>query len=299
MLKKIFNLLKFLWFHPLNRNDRLVSLWRVISLQIASRIINGPIMLPFVNGTYLLTSHGMTGATGEWYCGLREYEDMGFLLHVLQPGDLFVDVGANIGSYSILAGSCQGVNVLAFEPIPSTFYWLQKNIKINALDNQVSAINIGLAEQKDTINFSLNLDILNHILLKNEKNFPSIEIDVQTLDNVLKEKNPTVIKIDVEGYESQVLAGAQNIINNPSLIAVIVELNGSGKRYGKDDNDIHKLLIRKGFDSYQYDPTSHQLKSLQGKYKQISNTLYLRKLDEIHRRISRKTTFTLGTGTRI
>jgi FkbM family methyltransferase len=263
MLKKIFNLLKFLWFHPLNRNDRLVSLWRVISLQIASRIINGPIMLPFVNGTYLLTSHGMTGATGEWYCGLREYEDMGFLLHVLQPGDLFVDVGANIGSYSILAGSCQGVNVLAFEPIPSTFYWLQKNIKINALDNQVSAINIGLAEQKDTINFSLNLDILNHILLKNEKNFPSIEIDVQTLDNVLKEKNPTVIKIDVEGYESQVLAGAQNIINNPSLIAVIVELNGSGKRYGKDDNDIHKLLIRKGFDSYQYDPTSHQLKSLQ------------------------------------
>ena len=43
----------------------------------------------------------------------------------------FVDVGANIGSYSILAGSCDGVNVLAFEPAPSTFSWLEKNISIN------------------------------------------------------------------------------------------------------------------------------------------------------------------------
>lgn len=45
----------------------------------------------------------MTGATGNWYCGLQEYEDMSFVLHALRPGDLFVDVGANIGSYSILA----------------------------------------------------------------------------------------------------------------------------------------------------------------------------------------------------
>ena len=50
-------------------------------------------MLPFVNRTHLIASHGMIGATGDWYCGLREYEEMGFLLHVLQPGDLFVDVG--------------------------------------------------------------------------------------------------------------------------------------------------------------------------------------------------------------
>ena len=95
MLIKFFRLLKFVWCHPLNKNNRIASFWRIISWQIVSRILNVPIMLPFVNRTHLIASHGMIGATGDWYCGLREYEEMGFLLHVLQPGDLFVDVGAN------------------------------------------------------------------------------------------------------------------------------------------------------------------------------------------------------------
>jgi len=299
MLKKIFRLFKFVWLHPLNKNNRLASLWRVISWQIISRIINVPIMLPFVNGTHLITNRGMIGATGDYYCGLREHEDMGFLLHVLQPGDLFVDAGANIGSYSILAGSCAGVDVVAFEPIPSTFSWLQKNIKVNALENKVRAMNVGLAEKKGTIHFSSNLDVRNHVLLKNEENLPFIEIDVVTLDDALNGKSPAVIKIDVEGFEIQTLIGAKNIINNPSLMAIIIEMNGSGERYGIKDDKIHKLLISKGFDSFEYDPFKHQLKSLQGKYKFTSNTLYLKKLDEIKRRISRKNTFTLGTGQKI
>ena len=166
MLKKLFCLIKFIWFHPLNQNNRLAAVWRMISFQIASRIIKASIILPFVNDTQLITTHGMTGATGDWYCGLREYEDMGFLLHALQSGDLFVDVGANIGSYSILAGACEGVKVIAFEPVPQTFSWLQKNIKINALENRIEAMNIGLAEQKGSLNFSSNLDSLNHVVLQ-------------------------------------------------------------------------------------------------------------------------------------
>jgi hypothetical protein len=46
---------------------------------------------------------GMTGATGNLYVGLHEFEEMAFLLHFLRPGDLFADVGANVGSYTILA----------------------------------------------------------------------------------------------------------------------------------------------------------------------------------------------------
>ena len=312
MLKKLFRLLKiviqipsywkyflFVWFHPLNHNNRLASIWRVMSFQIASRIIKAPIILPFVNGTQLITCHGMSGATGDWYCGLREYEDMSFLLHTLQSGDLFVDVGANIGSYSILAATCKGVDVIAFEPIPSTFSYLKKNIKLNLLDNQVRAMNIGLADQKGTLHFSQNLDTINHVILNNEKNYPSVNIEVQRLDDVLEKKCPTMIKIDVEGYETQVLQGAKKVIDNPTLIAVIVELNESGKRYGKDDNDVHQLLISKGFDCFKYDPFKYRLKSLQSKFNKISNTLYLRNLDEIQSRISKKNAFILGTGQKI
>jgi FkbM family methyltransferase len=298
-MKKFILLFKFVWSHPLNYNNRLAALWRVISFQIASRINNAAILYPFVNNTQLFMKCGMTGATGNWYCGLQEYEDMGFVLHVLQAGDLFVDIGANIGSYSVLAGSCEGVNVVAFEPVSSTFSWLQKNIQVNKLDKKVYAKNIGLADQEGTIYFSSNLDTLNHVVSKHEKNSSSIEVDVLTLDDVMKEKSPTIIKIDTEGYESQILNGAKKTINNSSLIAILIELNGAGKKYGKEDNEICKLLMRKGFKSFSYDPLKRKLKSLNGKINKTSNTLFLRKLDEIQHRLSRNNTFMLGTGKKI
>lgn len=296
MFKKLFNLIKFVWSHPLNRNHRLTAMRRVLYWQIISRIKDGPIILPFVNGTHILATRSMIGATGDWYCGLREYQDMGFLLHFLKPGDIFVDIGANIGSYSILAGSCEGVNVIAYEPIPATFNWLQKNISHNQLSKQIKIKNIGLADNKGTLKFSSNLDILNHVIINNIEQHPSIEINVEKLDDDLVDTFPTVIKIDVEGYELQVLNGAKKIINNSSLIAVIIEINGGGIRYGKRDHEIHKLLISKGFESFEYDPFNHQLNSLEGKYNSISNTLYLRNIDEVQHRISRKKTFKLGTG---
>jgi len=266
---------------------------------LASKIIPGPIALPFVNGTYLLTTRGMNASTGNWYCGLQEYEGMSFVLHSLRPGDLFVDVGANIGSYSILAGACEGVKVIAFEPVPRTFSWLQKNIKINALENRIEAMNIGLAEQKGSINFSSNLDALNHVVLQEKHNTSVVKVDVNKLDDILDHKYPTVIKIDVEGYELQVLNGAKKILDNPSLIAVIVELNGAGKRYGVDDEEIHKLLLSKKFETFKYNPLKQQLISLNGKFSSVDNTLYLRKLNEVKQRISKKSTCILGNGKKI
>jgi hypothetical protein len=69
----------------------------------------------------------------------------------------------------------------------------------------------------------------------------------------------------------------KELLDNPSLIAVIIELNGSGKRYGKDDNEIHQLLISKGFESFKYDPFKYKLKSLKGKFNKVTNTLYFEK----------------------
>ena len=59
----------------------------------------------------------MTGATGNIYAGLHEFVDMAFCLHLLRSGDLFVDVGANIGSYTVLASKVAGANSVTLELI--------------------------------------------------------------------------------------------------------------------------------------------------------------------------------------
>ena len=60
---------------------------------------------------------------------------MGFTSHS-STGDLFVDIGANVGSYSILAGACENVNVIAVEPVPTTFHGY-KNINLNKFEKCV------------------------------------------------------------------------------------------------------------------------------------------------------------------
>lgn len=75
---------------------------------------------PWVGSTSLVIETGMTGATMNLYCGLHEAADMAFVLHVLRACDGFLDVGANVGSYSILASGVAQARTLALEPIPAT-----------------------------------------------------------------------------------------------------------------------------------------------------------------------------------
>ena len=59
--------------------------------------------------------------TGNIYCGLAKFADMAFVLHVLRAGDLFVDIGANAGAYTLLASSVTGAKTTCFEPAPATY----------------------------------------------------------------------------------------------------------------------------------------------------------------------------------
>lgn len=96
--------LRFVLHHPLNRGRPVTALSRWLRWQLGSRLLPGAVLLPFVDEVGLLVRPGMTGATGNVYCGLHEFEDMALVLHALRPDDLFVDIGANVGSYSMIGG---------------------------------------------------------------------------------------------------------------------------------------------------------------------------------------------------
>ena len=136
----LLNTFRFIAQHPVTRDHKFSAYGRWLRWQVGSRILGWPVAVPFVNDTRLLVRPGLTGATGNVYCGLHEYEDMAFVLHLLRPGDLFVDIGANIGSYTLLA-SAAGANILCFEPVRSTFESLLDNIHLNRLETRVEARN--------------------------------------------------------------------------------------------------------------------------------------------------------------
>ncbi len=90
---------------------------------------------------------------------------MGFLLHFLRPEDLFADVGANVGSYTILACSAIGARGIAFEPIPGTYRRLVENIRLNHVEDRVRCMNLGVGAREGGIAFASNItDTMNHVL---------------------------------------------------------------------------------------------------------------------------------------
>ncbi|MGR9099989.1 MAG: FkbM family methyltransferase [Gammaproteobacteria bacterium] len=273
------------------------ALYRYLRWQIASRLLNAPVAIPFVNETRLLIGTGMTGATGNLYAGLHEVAEMAFLLHLLRAGDDFIDIGANVGSYTVLAAGVVSARCLSIEPVPKTYEFLLDNIHLNRLESNVCALNIGLAESTGELWFTRNLDTVNHVIDEKAKEPPNcIRVQVESLETVAAGYNPVFIKIDVEGYEYPVLKGGNSVFEKPNLLAVALETNGSGERYGFTDSSVHAFMKVYGFEAARYNPFSRKLEAMEADQLQCGNTLYVKNIDLIRKRIDSAPWFQLGNG---
>jgi len=286
-------LVTFVWNHPLNAGNRVAALGRVVRWQLASRLMAGPIALPFVEGVSLFATHGMTGATGNWYCGLHEVRDMAFVLHLLRADDHFLDVGANVGSYTVLAGGAVGARVTSVEPIPETFAHLNRNVALNGLASRVRTCQCGLSDASGALRFTKDLDCVNHILAQGE-DLPAIEVPVCTLDELVGSDVPVLIKIDVEGHERSVLLGASRTLADPRLLAVVMETNGSGTRYGISDAELVSLMQGHGFSAYGYAPFDRRLVDAS---QEDGNTIFVRERATVEARLRDSKLYRLINGT--
>jgi FkbM family methyltransferase len=272
----MFRTLSFILGHPIARRHPLRAMMRFLRWQIGSRVLVHPVVVPFTDRARLLVSRGMTGATGNIYCGLHEFADMAFVTHLLRPNDLFVDIGANVGVYTILACAVAGSRGIAIEPVPATFKRLIDNVCLNHIQHRTTCCNIALGEQPGIVRFTSARDTTNHVVAANEGVSDAIEVAVSTLDSIAAAESPYCIKCDVEGFETAVVNGGDRTFGNPALQAVILELNGSGERYGYSEASLHERLQGYGFASYTYDPFFRSLRSLEGRNNSSGNTLYVR-----------------------
>lgn len=289
-MKRIFNKIKSIDFiinHKFNSDNKLRAILRILKWQLLCFVTKKSIIVEWVDDSVFITKKGETSLTGNIYVGLFEFIDMTFLLHLLRKNDLFIDVGANQGSYTILAGKVIGANVITYEPVESTFKKLLSNIYINNIKDNVNAKQIGIGEKITKEFITNNLDAMNHIVLeKNQTNFDPItiktldsEIDIDTI------KGNIILKIDVEGYELNVLRGATKLLYCSKLIALIIEINKSCSNYNNNESEIEKLVTGCGFFPITYDPVKREILNIKSFDKSKNNTLYIRNHNVIRERI--------------
>jgi FkbM family methyltransferase len=259
--------------HPLTSRQKGAAYKRFARWQIGSRILGNAAVMPFVDDTRLVVHTGMTGATGNCYVGLMEFAEMGFVLHYLREGDLFGDIGANVGVFTVLASGVRRARTVAVEPSPAAIEHLVDNVNLNRLAPLVQIRQMGVSSAKGSVRFTAAMDTKNHVATDGEAG-AVIDVPVETLDDVFADEPPLLLKIDVEGFETEVLRGARRLLADPRLDALIVELNGAGRRYGFDEAAIHQDLLRHGFQCHGYDALRRSLTPLAtfGTH----NTLYLR-----------------------
>jgi FkbM family methyltransferase len=175
----------------------------------------------------------------------------------LRESDLFIDIGANIGSYTVLSASEIGAETISIEPVPQTFKTLETNITLNRVTDHTKALNIGLGNEKGILKFTSSFDSINHVATKQETD--TIDVQVERFDDVIYITKPTLIKLDVEGFETEVLKGMEKSLLNQNLKGIIIELNGSGKRYGYNEETIHEKLLLHEFKPFRYYPFERKL----------------------------------------
>lgn len=276
--------INFIINHPLNKNYKAAALLRFLFWQLNTRLNKYPIIYSFTEKSKLIISKGMTGATGNYYCGLHEFEEMSFLLHFLKSDDLFIDIGANVGSYTILASAHVGAKSVSFEPHPATFKRLMDNIHLNNIKDKVIPYNEGLGNSETNLFFTDKLDTANYISEK--ENTDTIKVNVSKLDSkIVSLNNATLLKMDVEGYEKFVIEGGLSVFKNENLKAIIVELNNASEKYGYKPADLHNIIVELGFTPFSYHPFKRNLKQLNSPSNY--NTIYIRDINFVTDRVQK------------
>lgn len=239
----------------------------------------------WIDGLRFYARRGDAGIVGNIYFGLYEFSESMFLLHFLRERDTFLDVGANLGHYSLLASGLNGCHSIAIEPIPRSFSQLRRQIALNKLDERITAKNIGLGGQVGNLFFSSDRGTMNRIV--DEEYDHSVEVSVDTVDNICASREIDAMKIDVEGYEKYVLSGSSSTLKRDSLKAVIIEINQSNQFYGVESDEVSNALVSEGFNPFSYNPLDRKLTRLMEYNKDQFNTIFVRDISYVQSRLDK------------
>lgn len=196
------------------------------------------------------------------YAQNYEASERRFVLDYLKPGDVFIDVGANIGLFSIIAALSVGKNgqVISFEPASATYRRLCENIHLNDMASIIQTYLLAVSNIRETRQFNVSKGIYAAwnsfaVPVCDDRRFSKQMVDSVTLDDVVASNalpKISLLKVDVEGWELYVLWGAQSLLSSDQAPDILIEFTeATAASVGISLKEVYDWLIEQGYAFYR------------------------------------------------
>jgi FkbM family methyltransferase len=240
VLHSTHGVVRFIWNHPANHGKRIKSLARAVRFQVRGRLLGRRSITRLGDRSVIWSQLHRTASSKAVYANPPDYPEMLVWARELTPGSLFIDVGANIGLYTIWA--CEhGARVVALEPAADTFELLRENVALNGYEAHLMRAAAG--DRDGIASFTSGRDCTNRLDPSGED-----EVRVVTIDSVLDGQVAEGMKVDVEGHELAVLMGCRDALASGRILLMQIEWNdASESAVNGDRRPIADLLAGFGY----------------------------------------------------
>jgi FkbM family methyltransferase len=238
----------YVWRHPANSGQRMRALVRALRYQARSRLLRRRALARLGERSRLWVDLHRTSASMVMYANPPDLPEMLVWRRELGAGGLFIDVGANVGTYTLWAAEL-GAEVIALEPAEDTFGLLKENIALNGY--RVTAVRAAASDHCGTARFTSDLDAANCLAADGP-----VRADLTTIDSLVGDRHVTGMKVDVEGFEIDVLRGCARALGERRIGLIQLEWNEkSTAAVGADRRPVAQLLAECGYLLYRPDLT--------------------------------------------
>lgn len=164
-----------------------------------------------------------------YWLGSYELPVQKCLARELRPGDVFYDIGANAGFFSLIGSKCVGEegHVFAFEPLPENILTIRNQLELNNITN-TTVVEAAVSDSVGEVELCEGPDTSTaHIKLPRDNRRPARSVKAISLDKfAINERPPDFIKMDIEGAELRALQGGQKLLNGDNPPKLLIELHG-------------------------------------------------------------------------
>ena len=276
--------LLFLFKSPYNKKYPIFALKRFVEWKIIKLFKLSNYKKTIWENRKIFLNHDSFQCMWLMYNWMVDWEEFNLIKDFVNAKSCCLDVGANMGFYTIWFSKFTN-DIYAFEPNSKNYLRLNKNVFANNANEYIRTFNIAVGDLNGEVSFTTNLDGENHISLKHiEENNT---VDCKRLDTILSENmiaEVSYLKIDVEGFELEVLKGLGKYIAEKKIAIIQIEINKTISNSGSSVQHLLEFISNNDLQLCSYSVMEKQLK-IELYYKERENYFLVFDINAVNEKI--------------